>query len=126
MGLTSLLNRTADRLDRFVEEGEAVRARPERARPARRLPDAYHRRDARPLEDKDVDSFLLASGEYYREQRELQAKPPTSTPRERDDFIAWLGKRHPIRTRRLGHDFDWLRSQAKKYGINPEEVRWLL
>ena len=127
MGLTNLLNRTTDRLNRFVEQGEAARTpspRPPRVRSG--TPSRYHKRDARPLEADDVDAFLLASGEFYSEQRREKMKPPTSTSQERDDFIKQLGRRYPNRIRRIGHDFDWLRKQARRHGINPEEVRWLL
>ena len=82
----------------------------------------------RPLAGDDVDSFLLASGEArdaYR--RELEAAhPPKTEPVERADFLKWVAKRNGPRLNRLGRELDWLRREARRYGINPEEIRWLL
>jgi len=128
MGLTDVLNRTADRLESYIErETERQREAPKPLQKVK-LPKRYSRRDPHPLEDEEVDSFLIASGEYYREHRNKleKAHPSTSTPRDRADFITWLGHRHPNRIRRIGRDFDWLREQARVFGMSPEEVRWLL
>lgn len=135
MGLVDSLNGIADRLDNYVETERAKQGaptpmefrlpRPRRARPGT-APPSYRKgqRHTAPLQDEDVDSFIEASGQFAEELKKRH--PPQTTPTEREQFILWLGHRHPNRTRRIGRDFDWLRDQAKKYGIPPEDVRWLL
>jgi hypothetical protein len=85
-------------------------------------------RDPRPLDDDDIDSFLLASGEAREQHRKEmeRAHPPRTFGFERVAFLKWVRQRHPGRLERLGRELDWLRREARKYGINPEEIRWLL
>lgn len=91
--------------------------------------------EPRVLTDDEQTDWLIAS----RQQQDLAAfsapglqdEPapmefPTTLDSERMDFIEWVGSRHPGRLRRIGRDLDWLRMQARAYGLDPKEVRWLI
>lgn len=107
-----------------VRAAEAAGKRPRPRMKGRTFSDTTPRR----LEPADVTDFERASGEARdRGRRELdKAYPSTMTDLDRDQFIAWIKARHPFRMTRLGKEIDWLRAEARKYGINPEEIRWLL
>jgi len=54
-------------------------------------------------------------------------RPPSRSSRQQlPAFVQWVSGRNPLRFRRLAKDIEWLRKQAQKYGMDPEDVRWLL
>jgi hypothetical protein len=72
----------------------------------------------RPLTSIDVGTFEDAIAE-----RDTHRRVPVRTVNAfRDDLI----RRRPWRMRRLAKDLDWLRKQADKYGIEREEIKWML
>lgn len=58
--------------------------------------------------------------------RASEQRKPTLNKRQRQTFIDDLTRRHRFTMRRLQADLRWLRRQAMKRGIDPEEVRWML
>lgn len=49
-------------------------------------------------------------------------KPPRTTEQARQR----IADSNPVRWARLQREFRWAQKRAKKMGINPEDVRWLL
>jgi len=147
MGLIDRLNKTADRLEAHVES-ERQRLTEELGRDPQivSLADVRERAKRRvqkhtpdwaqsalvfknevvqeSLSEDDVNDLMAAAGEFHREYE--KQRPPQITPQTADEFIKWLGRRHPNKLRRVGRDLDWLRGEARKFGIPMEEVRWLL
>lgn len=127
----NLLDRASDWLDnkinqqldnvsdgRYPWETPLPRPRlPERSRPA------YSQR--RPLEDNDVEDFIRAAEErppiYQRGGSRRMLRVSTQ-----DSFLQSVRRMYPLRVRRLQRDVEWLRRQAVKQGIDPDEVRWML
>ena len=83
------------------------------------FPDDPPVRSRRALGEDDVDSFIRAS-------TTRDTARPRSGASERSKFLRWVGARYPMRLRRLGRDLDWLRKQARKYGLDEDEIKWLL
>lgn len=78
--------------------------------------------------NEEVLKFLTAAGLDAPSGEVLTQKqrPRTSSRQQLPAFVQWVGARYPLRFRRLAKDIEWLRKQAQKYGMDPEEVRWLL
>lgn len=70
-------------------------------------------RPSRRLTERDVDSFLTATGK----------RPPEKHLLSLDQA---LKRENPVRWWRMKRDFKWAKKQAKKMGYDPEEIRWLL
>lgn len=82
----------------------------------------------------------------WRDRRRYKGKPPRrvtddevlgwidiSEKREglppkidRDQWLAYLRAKNPVRVRRMTNDFRWAQRMLLKIGVDPEEVRWLL
>lgn len=45
---------------------------------------------------------------------------------QQENFLAWCAARDPHRIRRFRKDVLWLRKQAIKAGLDPEEVKFLI
>lgn len=127
MGIQNRLDAVAERLgERVTRSGERLEERRSIVQGRQRGPGGSG--PPAPLTATDVDSFMEASGEAAdnrRGAREDRA-PRIATPADLNGFTRWVGKRNPQRLHRLGKDIDWLRREAKRYGIHPEEIKWLL
>jgi hypothetical protein len=113
----------ADRLNAWAEETNQR----ERAR-----------RDVRRRRGQSVDPHALTDDDLHAWERSARdpGKPfsvpgllddlPNSNDYERKDFLAWVRGRNRRRLVRLGRDLDWLRREARVYGLDPKEIKWLL
>lgn len=70
----------------------------------------------RPVTEDEYDSWFAAAME--------QDEPPKHL--NRNQLLAALRLRNPVRMRRLRKDYAWMQRQLKKLGANPEDARWLL
>lgn len=124
---TAALNRRTAAKRRDLERVAEVRRAggPERPRWGRRT---FSDREPRPLTSDDVSDFEKASGEGRDRARKAleKAYPSELQDVDRSAFIKYMTRKNRTRMARFGADVDWLRSEARKYGINPEEIRWLL
>lgn len=129
MGMLDRLDAIAERLDERVARAEE---RLEDKRALQRSASAPRRKGGSgppaPLTEEDIDSFMVASGEAADKHRAVREErsPRLASPSDLNGFTRWVGKRNPQRLHRLGKDIDWLRREARRYGIHPEEIKWLL
>ncbi len=66
----------------------------------------------RPLTSNDIHSWMEAKTE--------------GPPRGADEVRKRIRQANPVRWAHLQKEFAWAQKQAKKLGVNPEDVRWLL
>jgi hypothetical protein len=127
MGLLSRLEATAEKLihraDLLRDERDNERATRHQARLDR--PVQPRKGDPAALTTDDVDAFLIASGQASAQPPPRQRKTRPQ-PGDVNEFLTFVRKRDPHRLHRLGRDLDWLRREANRFGIDPEEIRWLL
>ena len=77
----------------------------------------------------EVLKFLTAAGldsPFGEVPTQKPQRRRTSSRQQLPAFVQWVSGSYPLRFRRLAKDIEWLRKQAQKYGMDPEEVRWLL
>jgi hypothetical protein len=77
------------------------------------------------LSNDDIDDFLAAAEDRINETPKY--KPPPSVPlAELKSFIDYCYAHNPVRVQRMRSDLRWMKKMAKRYGIKPSDVRWLL
>ncbi len=82
-------------------------------------------RAVRSLDSDDVEAFMHAAedrpGPYGG-----RGQPRAASPTTRDRFLREVRTTNPLRFHRLERDIKWLRREALRRGLDPEEVRWMV
>jgi hypothetical protein len=77
-------------------------------------------KNPRNLDPQDISSYLDAATERVAHPSKPKSKSGV------DALRAYLDHTHSVRMFRMRVDLRWLQRQCKKYGVNPEDARWLI
>lgn len=79
----------------------------------------------RMLGSDDIEAFMQAAedrpGPYGG-----RGRPRAASPTTRARFLHEMRLMNPLRLARIERDIKWLRREALRRGIDPEEVRWMV